>query len=126
MSRIQAKNTRPEMVVRRLVHALGYRYRLHSASLPGKPDLVFASRKKVIFVHGCFWHMHQCKYGRVVPKSNATFWQKKRSGTVVRDAKVIACLEKSGWAVLVVWECEVRASQKLAERLVAFLESRQS
>lgn len=121
MSRIHGKNTKPEMAVRQIVHALGYRYRLHCASLPGKPDIVFAGRRKVIFVHGCFWHMHQCKYGCVTPKANAAFWQQKRSATVLRDAKAIASLEKSGWTVLVVWECEVRAPQKLAETLVTFL-----
>src|SRR5688572_12051601 len=85
MSAIQSKDTKPEMIVRRLLHTNGYRYRLHDKRLPGRPDLVFPSRKKVIFVHGCYWHMHDCKYGRVKPKSNSEFWSAKRNSNVSRD-----------------------------------------
>lgn len=117
MSRIRGKNTSPEMFVRRLVHRLGYRYRLHSSKLPGKPDLVFASRQKVIFVHGCYWHIHDCAYGRVKPKTNAEFWETKRRSNVERDARNLARLEAEGWQTLVVWECEVRDAARV-ERLV--------
>src|SRR5579872_1111623 len=85
MAAIKGKNTKPEMMVRRLLHRMGYRYVLHSKKLPGRPDLVFPSRRQVIFVHGCFWHMHDCRYGNVVPATNREFWQTKRTGNVARD-----------------------------------------
>lgn len=121
MSRIRGKNTAPEMAVRRLVHGMGFRYRLHGAALPGKPDLVFAGRRRVIFVHGCYWHMHSCPYGRVTPKTNATFWQAKRRSNVARDAKNLRALETAGWKTLVAWECEVREPDRLARALRRFL-----
>jgi DNA mismatch endonuclease (patch repair protein) len=122
MSRIRSKNTNPEMLVRSLVHRLGYRYRLHQRNLPGKPDLVFASRHKIIFVHGCFWHMHECRYGAVKPATNATFWENKRSLNVLRDEKNRIALEQIGWKILVVWECQTKAeSNALVEILTAFL-----
>lgn len=108
MSRIRNRNTKPEMVVRSLVHRMGYRYRLHRKDLPGKPDLVFPGRRKVIFVHGCFFHMHDCPYGKVTPKTNAEFWHKKRLSNVERDKRNVAELERGGWMVLVVWECMTR------------------
>ncbi len=123
MSRIRNKDTRPEMVVRSLTHRMGYRYRLHVKNLPGKPDLVFSHHRKIIFVHGCFWHMHNCKYGRVKPKTNAKFWQNKRLGNVERDRKNLSLLKKDGWKVLVVWECRIRNTQSLTNRIVKFLES---
>lgn len=122
MSRIRNKDTRPEIVVRSLVHGSGYRFRLHVKSLPGKPDLVFLSRRKIIFVHGCYWHMHKCKYGRVTPKTNAEFWQNKRSGNVERDKKNLSLLRRNGWQVLVVWECWLRKPETLKERVVNFLD----
>jgi len=122
MQRIRSKNTKPEMRVRKLVHRLGYRFRLHSAKLPGRPDLVFAARRKVIFVHGCYWHMHLCRFGRVVPATNAEFWQKKRSGNVVRDRVVRGELRKAGWTMLVIWECQVRDEPRIAKRIQAFLQ----
>lgn len=121
MSRIRNRNTRPEMIVRSIAHRMGYRYRLHRKDLPGKPDLVFPARHKVIFVHGCFWHMHDCPYGRVTPTTNAEFWQSKRMGNVERDVRNIAALKKTGWQVLVIWECWTRNREKLQTRLIKFL-----
>lgn len=123
MSAIKGKNTKPEMMVRQLAHSLGYRYRLHRKDLPGKPDLVFPSRRKVIEVYGCYWHMHDCRYGRVVPKTNAEFWQTKRLSNVTRDTRNTEELAKQGWRVLIIWECEVRDTEKLRERITEFLDS---
>ncbi|PYS45565.1 MAG: very short patch repair endonuclease [Acidobacteria bacterium] len=113
MSRIRNRNTRPEMKVRSMVHQMGYRYRLHRKDLPGKPDLVFPSRRKVIFVHGCFFHMHDCPYGRVVPKTNADFWRTKRLSNVERDRRNVAALNNDGWKVLEVWECQTKKTENL-------------
>ncbi|MGH9943050.1 MAG: very short patch repair endonuclease [Pyrinomonadaceae bacterium] len=121
MSRIRNWNTRPEMKVRSLAHRMGFRYRLHRKDLPGKPDLVFPARRKVIFVHGCFFHMHNCRYGMVTPKTNAEFWQKKRLSNVARDRNNIMTLELTGWEVLVVWECQTKAPDLLSRILVNFL-----
>jgi DNA mismatch endonuclease (patch repair protein) len=121
MSRIRGRNTRPEMIVRHLVHRLGYRYRLHRKDLPGKPDLVFPSRHKVIFVHGCFFHMHDCRYGKVTPRTNAEFWQKKRLSNVERDKKNVAALKDIGWEVLIVWECQTKTPDVLPQYLTGFL-----
>ena len=124
MSRIRGKDTKPEMVVRRLVHSLGYRYRLHVRSLPGCPDLVLARHQKIIFVHGCFWHMHRCRYGRVKPQTNKKFWEDKRKGNVERHRKKVRALKRLGWKVLVVWECWTRDAVALEKRLKAFLEQK--
>src|SRR3990172_8269070 len=94
MTSIRGKDTKPELVVRKLVHAMGFRYRLHMKDLPGKPDLVFPGLKKIIFVHGCFWHMHRCRYGRVKPKTNKEFWQTKRAGNAARDKRNQKALKK--------------------------------
>ena len=123
MSAIRGKDTKPEMVVRSITHALGYRYRLHRRDLPGVPDMVFPKLRKVINVHGCFWHMHKCRYGSVTPKTNVEFWQNKRSGNVARDRKVLECLRTLGWNVLTVWECETRDTQLLRGRLRKFLKA---
>ncbi|MDQ0635261.1 DNA mismatch endonuclease (patch repair protein) [Arthrobacter pascens] len=127
MSRIRGKNTKPELLVRRLLHAKGYRYRLHGkagkARLPGNPDLVFAGRRKVIFVNGCFWHFHDCRAGQHAPKANATFWEAKRTRTRIRDADQRRRLEEAGWAVLTLWECELRDGSALESQLVQFLEA---
>jgi DNA mismatch endonuclease (patch repair protein) len=105
MSRIRNRNTKPEMVVRSLVHRMGYRYRLHVKNLAGKPDLVFSKLRKIIFVHGCFFHMHKCLYGKVTPRTNTKFWAMKRQGNVKRDRKNISQLKKDGWEILIIWEC---------------------
>lgn len=120
MALIGAKNSKPEMTIRRLVFSMGYRYRLHRSDLPGKPDLVFPSRKKVIFVHGCFWHRHNCRLGRL-PKSRLEFWLPKLEANRLRDQKVEARLSGMGWRYLVVWECEI-GHDGLSERIKNFLE----
>lgn len=121
MSRVRGKDTAPEMTVRRLVFSLGYRYRLHDRRLPGTPDLVFAGRKKIIFVHGCFWHRHdECALARI-PKSNTGFWAQKLEANRERDARNLAALRELGWRVLVVWECELGERRALTSRLKAFL-----
>jgi DNA mismatch endonuclease (patch repair protein) len=123
MRRIRSMGMKPEMLVRRLVHRMGYRFRLHAKDLPGKPDLVFRSRKKVIFVHGCFWHQHQtvkCPISRR-PQSNPGYWGAKLARNVERDAEHLAALRKAGWKVLVVWECETENGQVLEKRLRKFL-----
>jgi DNA mismatch endonuclease (patch repair protein) len=121
MASIRGKDTLPEKFVRSLLHRLGYRFRLHRRDLPGKPDLVFPSRRKVIFVHGCFWHMHHCRWGRVIPGTNAEFWRTKRQTNCDRDRKAQAALSGAGWQILVVWECDVRDETALRERLQDFL-----
>jgi DNA mismatch endonuclease (patch repair protein) len=122
MGRVRAKDTKPEMVVRRLVHSLGYRYRLHNRSLPGRPDLVFAKRRKVIFVHGCFWHRHSasCPLTRM-PKSRLDFWVPKFEGNKRRDAENEAKLKAMGWDFLVVWECQLGSLDSLGGRVRDFL-----
>ena len=123
MRRIKSGDTIPEMAVRRLVHRLGYRYRLHRRDLPGRPDLVFPARKKILFVHGCFWHQHavkQCSDSRV-PKSNTTYWTPKLKANTERDARNIAALEEAGWKVLVLWECEIATAIDLKARITRFL-----
>ena len=123
MSRVRGKDTRPEMVVRKLVHGMGYRYRLHRRDLPGIPDLVFTKKKKVIFIHGCFWHRHgdpNCKLARL-PKSRLDFWIPKLERNRRRDAENQAKLESDGWKILVVWECEIGYKEHLKNKVQAFL-----
>lgn len=120
MSRIRGKHTAPELFVRRLVHALGYRFRLHRKGMPGSPDLVFPGRKKIVFVHGCYWHGHECKWGKL-PKSNVEFWQDKVLKNRARDARNVADLQMSGWAVYVVWQCETKDAGALEKTLKRFL-----
>lgn len=122
MSRVRSKDTGAERAVRSLLHALGYRFRLHRKDLPGSPDIVLPGRKAVIFVHGCFWHGHGCKRGSRAPKTNADYWTKKLAGNVARDEKRQAELVGLGWRVLVVWECEIKA-EGLPDKLQAFLGS---
>jgi DNA mismatch endonuclease (patch repair protein) len=102
---------------------MGYRYRLHDAKLPGKPDLVFPKSQKVIFVHGCFWHRHRCRLGRPLPATNPEFWQEKFERNKKWDRKVVAKLKRAGWCVLVVWECQARAPHLLRDRIRTFLEA---
>lgn len=121
MARIQAKDTAPEMVVRKIVHRLGFRFRLHRSELPGKPDLVFPSRKKIILVHGCFWHRHPgCRFA-YAPKSNQEFWKEKFEKNVQRDENNTKLLAALGWDVLIIWECETRNTATLQNKIVFFL-----
>lgn len=125
MSLIRGKNTKPELLVRRLVHGMGYRYRLHAADLPGKPDLVFRRRKHAIFVHGCFWHRHPdpaCKVARL-PKSREEFWTAKLSRNRERDVAQVEALENMGWKVLTIWECQLKEVSELKENIRQFLEA---
>lgn len=123
MSLIRSKDTKPEWVVRRLVHRLGHRYRLHVRSLPGCPDLVFPRKRKVIFVHGCFWHKHSCKLGNRMPKSHVIFWKAKLLANQVRDSAITKKLASEGWQSLTVWECETtpRRLERLTVKISAFL-----
>ncbi|WP_022726947.1 very short patch repair endonuclease [Fodinicurvata sediminis] len=126
MSRIKGKDTKPEMRVRRMVHALGYRYRLHRRDLPGCPDLVFPGRGKVIFVSGCFWHRHEgCHLARL-PKSREEFWKTKLEKNRERDLRNQEALERDGWGVLVIWECETKQDASLSRRIIAFLDGEDS
>src|SRR5580692_9375210 len=109
MSRVKARDTSPEIAVRRLLHAKGYRFRLHRTDLPGKPDIVFPSRRKAIFVNGCFWHGHDCARGARIPEANRTYWESKVTRNRKRDRLQTHVLEDSGWSVLTVWECELKA-----------------
>lgn len=122
MQRVRSQDTKPELFVRRLLHSLGYRYRLRCADLPGKPDIVFTKRRKVIFVHGCFWHGHNCKAGNKQPKTNSGYWLSKLAKNRLRDSVHQAQLRENQWQVLVVWECEVKNPDALRTRLLAFLE----
>jgi DNA mismatch endonuclease, patch repair protein len=121
MSRIRGKDTKPEIGVRRIAHRLGYRFRLHRRELPGSPDLVFPSRHKVIFVHGCFWHRHDCPTGQRAMLTRAAYWEGKFRRTQARDLRKEAELRNLGWHVLVLWECQLRDERALALRLVDFL-----
>lgn len=122
MRTIKSRNTTPELIVRRLVYNLGYRFRLHRRDIPGKPDLVFIGRRKVIFVHGCFWHGHNCSRGAREPKTNAEYWHSKISRNRERDAENVARLAVLSWRIHIVWECELRDQTALAHRLRAFLD----
>ncbi|MDZ7622437.1 MAG: very short patch repair endonuclease [Candidatus Competibacteraceae bacterium] len=113
MRAVKSRDTAPEMTVRRLIFSMGYRYRLHRKDLPGKPDLVFSIRRKVIFVHGCFWHGHDCRRGAGVPKNNREYWERKIARNRERDCQHSADLERGGWAVLTLWECQVRENRRL-------------
>lgn len=121
MRRVRAKDTTPEMTVRSLLHRLGYRFRLHRADLPGKPDIVFPSRRSAIFVHGCFWHGHDCARGARMPKTNADYWLNKIARNKARDAKHQAALNLLGWKSRIVWECELKDAAKVEEILTRFL-----
>jgi len=123
MAKVRSRDSSAEMKVRRLLHALGYRYRLHDKRLPGRPDLSFPLRRKAIFVHGCFWHLHpdpRCKLARM-PKSRLDYWPPKLKANRDRDARNLRSLESQGWDPLVVWECELRNIDRVRDRLTAFL-----
>jgi DNA mismatch endonuclease (patch repair protein) len=120
MGRIRGRDTEPEKAVRHLLHGFGYRFRTHAADLPGHPDIVFRSRRIAIFVHGCFWHRHDCGLG-YMPKTRREFWQGKFDRNVERDSEVRRQLQAMGWRVVVVWECQLGRPSRLATRLVRLL-----
>jgi DNA mismatch endonuclease, patch repair protein len=122
MAAVRSKDTKPELFVRRLVHGMGYRYRLHRPDLPGKPDLVLGGRRKIIFVHGCFWHQHGCVFSHV-PKSNAHYWAPKLERNRARDLEHLRSLRADGWRCLVLWECELTGSGRFLRRLAKFLQN---
>jgi DNA mismatch endonuclease (patch repair protein) len=122
MSRIQGRNTKPEVRVRKLLHGMGFRYRLHVKDLPGKPDLVFPRANAVLFVHGCFWHMHRCKYGKPAPATNKTFWAEKRRSNAERDKRNRRQLRADGWQVFEIWECHTRQAETMLAKLSALVE----
>jgi DNA mismatch endonuclease (patch repair protein) len=113
MSAIKGKNTKPELRVRSALHAMGYRFRLHRKDLPGKPDIVLPKHHLAVFVHGCFWHCHDCRWGRVVPATRPEFWAAKRGGNVDRDLLKQEALRSQGWKVATIWECETRNEAEL-------------
>ena len=121
MQRVGSRDTKPEMVVRRMLHALGYRYRLHRKDLPGRPDLAFPRRRKAIFVNGCFWHGHGCHLGQL-PKSRLEYWGPKIRANRDRDERKAAELEAQGWRVMTVWQCELKEPDTALDRMVEFLE----
>jgi len=121
MRAVRSKDTAPEMIVRRLLHGLGYRYRLHRKDLPGCPDLVFPSRRKVIFIHGCFWHGHNCKRGKRKPKTNGAYWSTKIARNQARYASAIAELNAAHWDILTLWEWELKDEVALRNRAERFL-----
>jgi DNA mismatch endonuclease, patch repair protein len=120
MAQVKGRNTAPELVVRRMLHALGYRYRLHRKDLPGNPDIVFGPRKKAVFIHGCFWHGHRCRRGKL-PKSNASFWKVKIKKNKLRDRRNIRRLRAAGWGALTVWQCQLKDVPKVRKRIIDFL-----
>lgn len=125
MRSVKSKNTKPEIAVRSAVHRMGFRFRLHRGDLPGKPDLVFAGIRRVIFVHGCFWHGHRCRYGRL-PKSRTEFWGAKILRNRERDLQNVRALRKLGWQSLVVWQCQLKRPEPLATLVYKFLRSKES
>lgn len=125
MRAVKSKNTTPELIVRRLIHGLGYRYRLHRKDLPGSPDIVFSGLRKIVLVNGCFWHGHDCARGARRPKTNSEYWQVKIARNAERDSRNLETLHDEGWQVLTVWECEIAQAgyEALQERLQSFLSS---
>jgi DNA mismatch endonuclease (patch repair protein) len=120
MSRIRGKDTKPELFIRSLLHAMGYRFRLKNANIPGKPDIILPRYKAVVFVHGCFWHRHKdCKYA-YTPKSRIDFWQKKFEANVQRDQEISEQLKQLGWHQLIIWECEIKNIENLKKKIKAF------
>jgi DNA mismatch endonuclease (patch repair protein) len=121
MRAIKSKDTTPEMVVRRLIFSKGFRFRLHDKTLPGKPDIIFKSMKKIIFVHGCFWHGHDCKRGARIPKKNREYWTEKIRKNVARDSNYLVELKKLGWDTMIIWECELKDIRAIESNLMKFL-----
>lgn len=124
MAAVKSADTSAELTLRRLLHRAGYRYRLHDRKLPGRPDVVFPSRKKAIFINGCFWHRHEnCRYA-TTPKTRVDFWEAKFAANVARDRRNTAALEGLGWSVAVVWQCELKRPEEVLARVTQFLESK--
>lgn len=121
MAAVRSRDTKAELAVRKALHRMGYRFRLHRRDLPAKPDVVLPRFRKVIFVHGCFWHKHDCRAGRSTPATRVDFWQAKRAANVERDKRAIDALTAQGWQVLVIWECWTRDAVSLARRLSEYL-----
>lgn len=128
MAAIHSSNTSPELLLRHLLHSLGYRYRVNYAVLPGKPDLVFPTRRKVIFIHGCFWHRHHCRAGMSNPATRKAFWTAKLAENKRRDIRQVRELRMSGWAVMIVWQCQLKKSRMrwTVDRITHFLEAQVS
>ncbi len=120
MSRISGKDTKPELIVRSLLHKMGYRFRIHRSDLPGKPDITLPKHKKVIFIHGCFWHGHKGCSRSKRPETNRLFWERKLNGNILRDKANITKLRELGWGVLIIWTCEIKEQTILKEKLVSF------
>jgi DNA mismatch endonuclease (patch repair protein) len=123
MSRIRAKDTGPELAVRRFVHSQGYRYRVHRHDLPGSPDLVFPQYRKVIFVNGCFWHRHNCPEGQLMPSTNLAYWEGKFAATRKRDIDHLRALHEAGWKVLIIWQCQIANRVTFHQRVLTFLKN---
>jgi DNA mismatch endonuclease (patch repair protein) len=121
MRAVKSQDTAPELVVRRMLHAAGFRYRLHPGDLPGRPDIVFRRKKQAIFVHGCFWHGHPCPRGGRAPKTNSEYWKEKLQRNERRDRKAVESLRLMGWAVLVIWECEMADVERLKQSIMQFV-----
>ncbi|MFT3792404.1 MAG: very short patch repair endonuclease [Rudaea sp.] len=122
MRAVRSKDTTPELKLRRLLHRAGFRFRLHRKDLPGSPDLVFPARKAVIFVHGCFWHGHDCKRGARAPKANAEYWRAKIARNIARDVRSLDALQTAGWRVSIVWECQLKDTEAVLARVSQFLD----
>ncbi len=121
MRAVKGKNTAPEIIVRKLIFSIGYRYRLHGSHLPGNPDIYFSLKKKAIFIHGCFWHGHICKRGDRKPSNNQAYWINKISRNKARDDKNLQLLSSEGWSTLVIWECELKDTKSLLHKIISFL-----
>lgn len=122
MRAIKGRDTGPELIVRRLLHAMGYRFRLHRRDLPGSPDVVLPRHRVAVLIHGCFWHRHSCSRGRSKPRTRRAFWRTKFAGNEVRDRRSLRALRREGWRVIVVWECQTGEVDRLRERLARFLQ----
>ena len=122
MGRVRATGTKPELVVRQLVHGIGYRFRLYNDRLPGRPDLVFPRHRKVIFVHGCFWHRHERCSKATIPLTNSDFWERKLTRNSERDRENVDTLQSDGWKVFIIWECETKHRYQLSARICRFFE----
>jgi DNA mismatch endonuclease, patch repair protein len=123
MRAVKGKDTAPELKVRKLIHSLGYRYRLHASHLPGKPDIYFSQKKKAISIHGCFWHGHSCKRGDRIPSTNTEYWKDKIGKNKLRDKKAFKLLSEKGWSTLIIWECYLKEIEWVKHKVINFLEN---